>query len=393
MCLYKRSLSTPPNSTTMGTQAEANARFLRLVKGDSGGLHVTASQVRSMLLENTLTAAGPSAGTATIDINALGGKYHNETPLTVAIEASNLAVARVLIEFGAECNPLPIPLRPAVSPLYRAMRQQLNGIEMMRLLLANGASTTAIEHAGMTCLHLVSVLYYIENPQERLQLLFDYIKPNELQRLLSSRGSEGETPLMVAIKNSDTLYQSRGVLAKMLMDAGDSGLELRNIWGWTPMMICIHALRNDPYNDQFQAGPFVLGELLRHGAITDTQVISSMHGDIENIGNTALHEAARWGWAVWWPIHRDKRWALELLLDAGADPNVRNNDGHTPSQLTDVHRVLDVFTTFEAKMEVRRAKCVAFAMGHHARVGEGSSVERLTPDSLKLVIFNVLERM
>jgi len=38
---------------------------------------------------------------------------------------------------------------------------------------------------------------------------------------------------------------------------------------------------------------------------------------------------------------------------------------------------------------VRRAQCVAFAMGHHARLGEGTRVEKLDAGVVRMVLERV----
>ena len=38
---------------------------------------------------------------------------------------------------------------------------------------------------------------------------------------------------------------------------------------------------------------------------------------------------------------------------------------------------------------VSRAKCLAFAMGHHARLGSGSRLRRLDPEVLRMMLEQV----
>jgi Ankyrin repeat len=358
----------------METQAEANTRFWRLVNGDSG-LPVTANRVRHMLLENRHSFTGP-----TININAPGGSYR-ETPIIVAIQEGNLPIIEVLLEFGAECNPVhphwqggvpPMGETEFIFPLHCAMYADDNGIEMMRLLINSGASTTAIEPRGMTCLHIAGLFHHATDPQERLQLLLDNIPSLQLPQLLSSQREDVlQTPLMDAIEHP-MIPGLPGVLALMLIDVAGSDLELHNDYGFTPMMLCIHTLH-------VVDGPVVLGELLRHGANTDTQIVPSRWSWAQDIGNTALHEA----------VNLRRGWAIEMLLDAGADQNVVNNNGYTPRQLTNIPRIVAIFTAFE----LRRAKCVAFAMGHHNRLGTGSLSKELSHDTLRVILEEVLQRV
>jgi ankyrin repeat protein len=346
---------------TMETQAEVNTRFWRLVHGDSGRPeHVDAARVREILVENLRRVRVPGSRTAQIDIDVLGD--NDTTPLTVAIEASNIAVVRVLLDYGADCNRLGHSWQDA-TPLHCAMWQGLNGLEMMQLLINRGASTTVIESDGTTILHLASHVNIAENWKARIQLLLANIPHMELPRLLSTCNGDGMTPLMMAIESSDDGDEDNGVLTQMLMNAADSDLEMTCPKRWTAMAFCIHL------RDPLGGGPLILRELLRHGANVETR--------FGLYNNTALHEA----------IEYDRGWAIEILLDAGADRDALNRDGYNADEwAVNNPEIMDMFAAFDAKMELHRQMCVAFASGHHARLGAGSLVALLTPDNLRGII-------
>ena len=98
----------------------------------------------------------------------------------------------------------------------------------------------------------------------------------------------------------------------------------------------------------------------------------------ENYGWTALHHAARGGHET----------VARLLLDAGASEQTQTNHGRTPEDLATAHGHHQTAAMFKAE-GVRRAQCVAFAMGHHERLGEGSPVQALDAGVVQMVLEQV----
>jgi ankyrin repeat protein len=97
-----------------------------------------------------------------------------------------------------------------------------------------------------------------------------------------------------------------------------------------------------------------------------------------NNGWTALHFAARGGSEA----------LTVLLLDKGADEQAQTNAGNTPKHFAEAGLHHQVGAILQA-VGVRRAKCVAFAMGHHERVGVGSRVKELDQKVLRMVLERV----
>jgi len=77
-----------------------------------------------------------------------------------------------------------------------------------------------------------------------------------------------------------------------------------------------------------------------------------------------------------------------LLLDRGADEQTQTNDGRTPEDVATLgahHQIVEML-----KAEgVRRAQWVAFAMGHHERLGGGSPVDELDAGVVRMVLEQV----
>ena len=114
--------------------------------------------------------------------------------------------------------------------------------------------------------------------------------------------------------------------------------------------------------------------LLEHGAEVSAR---------NNKGGTPLHYAARHG-------HSE---TLRFLLHTGADLQSRNNNGWTPEDLARVYSHPQVVAMLQAEAlrreEVLRTQCVAFAMGHHERLGVGSRVQWLDAGVLRMVLEGV----
>ena len=81
-------------------------------------------------------------------------------------------------------------------------------------------------------------------------------------------------------------------------------------------------------------------------------------------------------------------WRPPPLLDAGADEQLITVLGKAPEDMATEQGHHQVAAMLKAE-GVRRAQCVAFAMGHHARLGEGTWVEELDADVVRMVLEKV----
>jgi ankyrin repeat protein len=225
---------------------------------------------------------------------------------------------------------------------------------MMILLLDRGVSACDITRSGTTSLHLACASMASDR-EERFMLLYDKIPQIQLPRLLSSRsGTNKQTPLHMFVDrinfNFFTNYESTINVFKKLVDLG-SGLEVRDHDGRTVMSMCIRCMDDD----ELAPGPLILELLLKHGAKTETHV--------NDRGWTALHEA----------VDRHKPWAVEMLLNAGANAHALTDNGISPLVMAQCQpansKALLCFQEFEAKQD---EKLIAYAMTHHERLGGNS---------------------
>ncbi|KAJ1474297.1 hypothetical protein T484DRAFT_1832942 [Baffinella frigidus] len=101
--------------------------------------------------------------------------------------------------------------------------------------------------------------------------------------------------------------------------------------------------------------------------------------------------------SAWTVLHVSAFWGSEemtrLLLDHGADVSAEDKYGRTAEDLANANlhsRVVAMLRAETARREaVRRAQCVAFAMGQHERLGAGSRVRGLEPGVVRMVLEQV----
>ncbi|RXI97745.1 ankyrin repeat domain-containing protein [Anaerobacillus alkaliphilus] len=124
------------------------------------------------------------------------------TPLGFAAHYGNREAVQLLIDRGAEINAVShskIAYIPSNTALHAAIAGERK-IEVIKLLLDNGAQTTIFDSNGHTCLHSAA---YHDNNLELINLLLDYeAKPD-----LIVQG--GKTPFELAVEKGNTLVAER----------------------------------------------------------------------------------------------------------------------------------------------------------------------------------------
>jgi ankyrin repeat protein len=330
---------------------DANAAFFDLMYLECDNRADKARRVRVMLEENRKHLPG----TVPFDINH---RNYGLSALRLAISDSNTELVRILLDYGADCNLVTTDEENREPLLHCAMRSHSGsgsrGLTMMILLLDRGVSACDITRSGTTLLH-IACSSTARGREERFMLLYDKIPQIQLPRLLSSRsGRNKQTPLHMFVDrinyNFFTNYESTINIFRKLVELG-SGLEVRCGRGYTAMGMCVRCMNDD----ELAPGPLILELLLKHGAKTETHV--------NDRGWTALHEA----------VDRHKPWAVEMLLNAGANAHALTDNGISPLVMAQCQpansKALLCFQEFEAKQD---EKLIAYAMTHHKRLGENS---------------------
>ncbi|GBM91402.1 hypothetical protein AVEN_204274-1 [Araneus ventricosus] len=118
----------------------------------------------------------------------------------VDIPLDNVRVFRELINAGAEVN---LRTHLDLTPLHFAVYHRKE--QVVRALIQSGASVNAKDFLGRTCLHLVVSPLVSFGPQIQFHILKKSRIINELLQHknidLNAVDSNGETPLMMAVKN------------------------------------------------------------------------------------------------------------------------------------------------------------------------------------------------
>jgi len=79
---------------------------------------------------------------------------------------------------------------------------------------------------------------------------------------------------------------------------------------------------------------------------------------------------------------------VRVLIEHRANVAATNNAGATPEDLATHHSHHQIAAMLKAEA-ASRAKCVAFVMGHHARLGAGSRVRWLDLEVVRMVVEQV----
>ena len=94
----------------------------------------------------------------------------------------------------------------------------------------------------------------------------------------------------------------------------------------------------------------------------------------------------------WTPLHSASRWGREaivrLLLNRGADLQSKTDKQCTPADIATALSRTQITAMLKAEA-LRRAQCVAFAMGQQERLGAGSWVQELDAGVVRMVLEEV----
>lgn len=114
----------------------------------------------------------------------------------------------------------------------------------------------------------------------------------------------------------------------------------------------------------------VLEILLRFGA--------NVNYSNSEYGNTLLHTA----------VTQDRHACVLALVRHRADISIKNVLGQTALDLARTRGNDEIVAIIETE-QLARNKCIAFAMGHHLRIGSNSMMKRFDPEVLRMVLEQV----
>lgn len=235
---------------------------------------------------------------------------YGDTILHIAsMTAMRTQILEILIKAGADVN---VRNKRGLTPIATSIEH--NDVQQVRFYTKNGADIHAEDAKKMT--PLMSVLSRNDNMYESLII----------EKNVSSTDSEGNTPLIVALKRN-TDFSKIEYIANL-----DSNINARNRDGESALFIAVKKNNRNAGElllsrgaDIFSANtknvsPLRLALESKNGSeqwILNSETISLVDGS----GNTVLHYAAEW---------RLPEETLELLIQKGCDLNAKNGNGETP---------------------------------------------------------------
>ncbi|XP_065508252.1 NF-kappa-B inhibitor delta [Caloenas nicobarica] len=187
-------------------------------------------------------------------------------------------------------------------------------------LIQTGADVNAVDNKGQSALHLAATYGYAQVLQVILSLGF----PLDLEM----KDFEGHTPLHCAVLAHNALLREQG--CQMLAEEQQKDLEHQS----KELESCIHLLVQTGasiYSRDVKSNKTVLHYTVQDGNISLLRYFLELNAfkskDFVNNkahGNTALHMAAAL------PRDKNQKEIVQLLLDHGADPSIRNLDNDQP---------------------------------------------------------------
>jgi ankyrin repeat protein len=220
--------------------------------------------------------------------------YQNDTPLVNALFRKDEKMVAMLLKYGADPN---IQSAMGNTPLILASGAggDAQNFDIVKLLLNNGANPNIQNDQGMTALNWALESLNIKGEPEIAELLLkNGANPN-------LKPVEGNTPLLNASWKRDKK------IAEMLLKYG-ADPNIQTDMGNTPLSLASGAGKDTQDSD--------LVKLLLNNDLTDPNIQDSN-------GNTALN------WALKFQTETDPK-IVEMLLENGANPNLRNKNGTSP---------------------------------------------------------------
>ena len=278
-----------------------------------------------------------------------------ESPLSRAASAGSAEAVKVLLKAGADPN---ARVSGGWSPLHRAASSGSG--ETVKVLLESGADPNTRDKLGDSPLH--SAAYTHRGAVVRV-LLEAGADPN-------ARNKAGWSPLHRAA-STDKAFAGKGEVVRVLLEAG-ADPNAGNKAGWSPLhwaasagsveavKVLLKAGADPDARDQYGVSPLNWAAYRRSGVVARMLIKAGAEvnaGRDDNTG-TPLHAA------VQKPKSAE---AMKVLIEAGADPNGRDQFGRFPLHKAVINNnFVAVIALIDAGAEVNVRDDSGFTPLHHA---------------------------
>ena len=235
-----------------------------------------------------------------------------ETPRPCPSMWADPAVCQVLIDAGADIETKDDLGR---SPVHLASRS--GALAVVKMLVEAGAEVCARDNEGDTCLTLAS--YFGHTETVRHLVSFPEVDVNH-------KDTDGYTALLL------TADQNHSDVVKVLIDAG-ADIEAKDKEGCSPLLLASKAGALDTVKMLVKAGVDVSD--IYHTGDTCLTVAAS-HGHTETVRylvglpEVDMNHACDAFTALHWGGQEDYPNMVEVLIDAGADAEVKEDTGRSP---------------------------------------------------------------
>jgi len=256
----------------MKTIKTTGITFLTVVLIACSSINCNAQIKPKKQKEQQVTVEYPETKIVYKDVGTKSEELQGE--LQIALGNNDIEVLTILLKKGANANKL--PGNTDMTPLMLAETK-----EIVQLLLENGANPLVIDNNGQNLLH------YAVSKENALDLIPLYVSHGVD---INARDQEDDTPITLAI---NYFYEAKAFDTQVVF-VGDN---------------------NQPNEIEFKPDPYKTLEILVKSGVN--------LNEFNQYGNTLLMDC----------VTKDSSELVNILLELGADKNIKNNYGETAKDL------------------------------------------------------------
>ncbi|HYD17675.1 MAG TPA: ankyrin repeat domain-containing protein, partial [Patescibacteria group bacterium] len=273
------------------------------------------------------------------------------TALQIAITDNNLAMVKLLVDWGADVTAKTPPKDDGMNAYHFAARQDPAILDLL------------MDHPDAGALH--EIFTADRKKQSVLRIALERSDKPLVEKLLdygvdvNERDDNGETPLFYLLGHRDSREKTLPII-RLLIERGADLDKLTNYWGENALFPAVQSSYTEAVKLLLDYGAdakavTVQGETLLHAAANTydaktMRMLVKAGADInarDRNKQTPLHIAA----------NKNKLDVVDALLNAGADPFLKDKNGKTPRDLAPAEfqaRVNRVIAEKEKEIEIKK---------------------------------------